>query len=401
MAAALGLEGALPALKSLSVAYQLTHNGLSNLARALTGGTSPQLQDLSIGSFGKAYDMVSIADMLEARASILGCARFEDLSVNNYRWFGGASLETQIRLLRVLLPSIWNLSRLSWKRGFGDCFCEVKAPFITELELSADEGNISDFSWKVLEAVPALESIDICGGGTSFLKPVSTALRHGALQNLVNFTLEQYVRVEVGDIWEFADALEHSVCATQLESLHFRSCQLMEEMVRAVAGPLSRGAFPALTDLTFSDDDIRDEGTVILAKALLNAKQTCLQSLNLSKVGMGDAAVAALVSVVQQGRFDELYELSISETDNITDEGMTALAGAIEARGLPRLTSFTFSFENVTAIGISAIVDALLKGCPKLRTIWLANSDSYDDYRRMITAMVQAAGRDTNVYRQW
>jgi len=170
-----------PLLAEVTLNYEMTPDGLSNLARALMGGTAPQLQDLGmggIGSFNKGYDMVIIADMLEARASIPGCARFKSLRVGNYRWFDDASLETQIRLLRVLLPSIERLPDLSWKRGFVDCFCEVQAPFLTDLELSPDGG--SDFSWKMLEAAPALMSIvftDDCNGGTSVFKSVSTALR--------------------------------------------------------------------------------------------------------------------------------------------------------------------------------------------------------------------------------
>jgi hypothetical protein len=175
----------------------------------------------------------------------------------------------------------------------------------------------------------------------------------------------------------------------------------MEDMVRAVAGPLSRGAFPALRDLAFSNDDIGDEGVVILAKTLLNANQTCLWSLELIDVGMGDAGVAALASVVQQGRFDELAGLDIHENVDITDQGMTALARAIEARGLPMLSFTLDGFEEMRATGISAVVNALVKGCPRLQSIWFGESDSYDEYYEMITAMVQAAGRFIEVVKLW
>ena len=48
------------------------------------------------------------------------------------------------------------------------------------------------------------------------------------------------------------------------------------------------------------------------------------------------------------------------------------MARAIDARGLPVLETFIMgAIDYLTAIGISAIMDAFIKGCPKLETIVL------------------------------
>lgn len=393
LAAALGLEGALPALKYLSVEYQLSTDGLIALSRALQGGSAPALRGLVIcghlmGDYNNAWD--PMASMLEARASLPGCARFENFSMNC--WLNNAPLDTQIRLLRALLPSVKKLPMFRWKHAFEACFVEIKAPFLTVLDVILCENNGAFFSWKVLEAAPALEIIKFSNHGTSPLKSISVALEHNALQNLQRLKVEQDVRVEVGDIREFADALEHSVCATRLESLEFDRCYLMEDIMRALAGPLSRGAFPALTYLTFSDDDIGEEGVVVLAESLSNATQTSLRSLDLSNVGMGDTGVAALAAIVQQGRFDKLSIFKIEKNSGITDQGIIALARAIDARGLPVLKIFTMDgLTKLTAIAVGAIMDALISRCPRLELIfWTHRGPPETD---LVRNKLQDAGR--------
>ena len=311
--------------------------------------------------------------MVEARASLPGCARFENFDVN--RWLNQAPLEKKIRLLHALLPSVKELSNFRWNTAFESCFCDMQPPSLTNLELRVDEGCLIVFSWKALEAAPALQSIRIrdwfriARASIGGLKSVATALCHGALQNLqeVDFI---YVRLEEDDVVDFADALEHSGCAKGFVSLRFLGCNISAEGVRALAAPLRRGAFPALKYLTFSDGDIGDECVVVLANALLNATETRLWELNLNRVGMGDAGVVALASVVSQGHFEELKYFCFGRNSDVTDQGMTALARAIDAQGLPMLELITIDgLDRLTDIGVGAIMDALIKRCPQLARI--------------------------------
>ena len=67
------------------------------------------------------------------------------------------------------------------------------------------------------------------------------------------------------------------------------------------------------------------------------------------------------------------------------------MARAIDARGLPVLETFTiYDINTLTAIGITAIMDALIKRCPELTTIVY---DHWDIGGDIVKGMLQAAGR--------
>ena len=77
--------------------------------------------------------------MLEARALIPGCKKLEALEeLNNEDWFDEASLETEIRLLRALLPFTKALPVLTWEEAFEACFLEAPAPHLTCFEVWLD-----------------------------------------------------------------------------------------------------------------------------------------------------------------------------------------------------------------------------------------------------------------------
>lgn len=48
-------------------------------------------------------------------------------------------------------------------------------------------------------------------------------------------------------------------------------------------------------------------------------------------MGIGDAGVVVLASVVSQGHFEELKRFSLADNDAITDQAMIVLAQAIDA----------------------------------------------------------------------
>jgi hypothetical protein len=136
-------------------------------------------------------------------------------------------------------------------------------------------------------------------------------------------------------------------------------------------------------------------GVVALAEALLETKQTSLTKLVLKDVGMGDEGITALASFESQGRMEELEDLNISKNEAVTGKGIIVLARAINARGLPGLNEFYMQkLSTVTVAGVSAITNALIKGCPRLTDINFPGSVSDDDtLRECIRGMLELAGR--------
>lgn len=199
--------------------------------------------------------------------------------------------------------------------------------------------------------------------------------------------------LEDEDVIDFADALEHSGCANRFVSLVLKECNVCEEGMCALTASLRRGGFPALKELDLTDNvNMMDEGVEALARALLEASETRLWNLNLTFVRMTDAVVVALASVVSQGHFEELKLFSLTHNDDVTDEGITILARAIDARGLPMLETFLLDrLNDVADMGIGAITDALIKRCPQLALIvWRHWGPREED---VVRNKLQEAGR--------
>ncbi len=138
-----------------------------------------------------------------------------------------------------------------------------------------------------------------------------------------------------------------------------------------------------------------------LAQALKEAPRTLLVDLALHKVGMGNLGMAALASVIQQGRMQRIEMLDLSGADYVTDVSITALAQAIEARGLPNVRNFKIEGlheTEVTAIGFDAIARALVKRCPQLKEIYVECPRDFavilDD---LLKDLLRAAGRTARV----
>ena len=122
-------------------------------------------------------------------------------------------------------------------------FLEARAPYVTFLQLRLERGG-GVFSWKMLEAVPELvrvccRSSNVSDLDRAALEAFTTALRHGALQN-IRFLSMCECAVGDGGVREF---LEESGCAKRLESLAFIDCEVGEEGVRALTDPLCGAPF--------------------------------------------------------------------------------------------------------------------------------------------------------------
>jgi len=210
------LDGALPVLRSLWINFGKTPGALPKVARALASGTSPLLEEFIL-SWDDVSDNDSkiIANMLEARASILGCKGLESFIGNN-GWFNRATLAIQIRLLRMLLPSIKELPAFTCNPAFQSCFLDVQAPYLTRLDVCFEIDGGFLFR-NVLAAAPALLEIRITSLNDTIihaavLHPVTVALRHGALQKLQNIAFDGRL-VGDGNLKDFFDILDRSGCA--------------------------------------------------------------------------------------------------------------------------------------------------------------------------------------------
>lgn len=151
---AMGSDGALPALRTFSFYSPHTRNVLSRLAEALVGDALPNLREMSMNICYDGNELECIADMLEARAraelgglsggerpGCKGLERFEGRS-GRRPWFDKTSLAMQVRLLRVLLPSLKELPSFScWKAAYNQCFEDVQAPYLEELTCLAYVDN--------------------------------------------------------------------------------------------------------------------------------------------------------------------------------------------------------------------------------------------------------------------
>lgn len=121
---ALGVDGALAKLVTLDIDYTLSPGSLPSLTTVLADGAAPLLQHFYFNATDCTEDdPESIADMVEARARIPACPGFECIDGKGDDWFDDATLETRIRLLHALLPSVKELPLFTWVPA-------LEAPFI-------------------------------------------------------------------------------------------------------------------------------------------------------------------------------------------------------------------------------------------------------------------------------
>ena len=132
--------------------------------------------------------------------------------------------------------------------------------------------------------------------------------------------------------------------------------------MRALADLICKNAFSELKSLRiFRDRSVTDAGVTVLVEALQKSKHTYLEELDLEGVGIGAIGMAALASLVDQGRLEQLKTLDISQNNALTQQGIITLARAIDERGLPMLQTFSMKrLREMTTIGISAIAHALI-----------------------------------------
>lgn len=267
-------------------------------------------------------------------------------------------------------------------------------------EVNEDEDRAL-FSCNVLEAAPALKTLQSRDFNATLRDAavwhsISEALWHGALQNLLEVEMVGCFAGD-GNFQRVIDALAGSACPKRLVRLDFETCDIDAGGVLALADHLGRDAFPTLKGLRFNGNPaITDVGVTALAEALLKPTQTYLTNLELNYVGLGDVGMTALASVVSQGRFEQLEFLEFSGNEGITNQGIVALARAIETRGKPLLDDFVLyelDDDQVTMLGTSAIAHTVINKSPHLTQISVMNSGPGQAHHDMVLGMLEAAGR--------
>lgn len=198
------------------------------------------------------------------------------------------------------------------------------------------------------------------------------------------------------------DVLEGSGCAARLVTLRFAGCKIGGEGMRTLVDLLCKDAFSASKKLCVPrNPDITDVGVVALADALGQATQTCSTHLDLESVNMGDEGIAALASLVSEGRLEQLQVVHLSCNDGVSDRGIITLAQAIGMRKLAMLKDFRMEGlkENkVTRLGVSAIALAIISGSSHLKAIYLSSSGPGNDtYINVVRAVLSANLREADV----
>lgn len=313
LAGVLEVEGALPALRSLTIGFPLTPGVPAKLARALARGAAPALQHLNFQFLVENdEDLNPLADMVEARARLAGCCRLQTFEANKI-WLEYGSLPTRTRLLRALLPSLHKLSPFTWNPAFDSCFIDTRPPCLETLRVYAvDDASVP--SRGVLESVPLLSEFGIwhvnMNLGGDALQPLIAALCGGiGLQKLESIIFAgfdlNHVLFNV-----FLESLGGSACGEGLLRMSFEGCEIGVERMRVLAGLLRRDLLPSLEALLFYHCvGIEDEGVVALADALRDGKQTSLRELELESVRVCDVGIGALASVIRSGRMERLNNL--------------------------------------------------------------------------------------------
>ena len=153
-------ENALSSLTSLSLNGLLSTLGLSYLTEHLSlPGVLPLLKKLAIEHEFDDYpdaEVEMVADMIEARAKHATGGALEKF---DGMWFQGSPTQACIRMLRLLLPLLKELTLL-WETEIGtSCFgSDLVAPSLKKLDmyLSADAAGPSAEVWETLPALKRL-----------------------------------------------------------------------------------------------------------------------------------------------------------------------------------------------------------------------------------------------------
>ena len=123
--------------------------------------------------------------------------------------------------------------------------------------------------------------------------------------------------------------------APSLVNLHIACNQFGPAGAESLAAALRRGAMPKLEELSLISDPIGSQGAASLPAPL---RKLPLESLVLSRCGIGDEGVASLVANLGKDDFKALTALYLY-SNALTDAGCATLIAAMKSGAMPSLKS--------------------------------------------------------------
>ena len=161
---------------------------------------------------------------------------------------------------------------------------------------------------------------------------------------------------------------------------------------RAAASAPRHGRAPLASLVVSSNPSIHAEGLAGLLQVL--ESRDSVTKLNLFNVEIGDAGAAMIAAHVRARRAwtTQLAELNVGEGD-VGDEGVLALAGALELGGCPLLTSLNVEGVELQDASIAALARALVR-LPRFERLVLYREECLgDEAASAVVELVRRAPR--------
>ena len=247
--------------------------------------------------------------------------------------------------------------------------------FLTSLHLTMFQEHATQVPSSVWESVPASESLNWMTHYSSAEeegRELALALSRGAMPRLHSVDLHNFSFEDDESLARVLWALGHTPCAPHLASLDLAISSYGNHRGRrtaAVLGQFRKDRLPSLLELRLEGNQgILDTGVAALITGLTATHtRTRLGELHVGRVGLTDAGMAAVGSLVRAGRCERMT-LTLSANETVTDVGLQALTRALEeteTQGRPKKVEIC-DLKNTTLASqeaLAAVVKVPCRGC--------------------------------------
>lgn len=143
-----------------------------------------------------------------------------------------------------------------------------------------------------------------------------------------------------------------------------------------------------LEDLSIYGIQLGDEGVMALAHALQDLACPQLRSLTLPACQVGHVGISSLAAALHRGSCPRLEVLNLSQNRLVGDDGVVPLAQALEASSCPLLYRLELHAVDMGPAGGQALARAISPSCKQLQHLDLSGNDQMGD--TVVGAVVQA-----------